>query len=259
MKVLHIWEIAGVASTLSKYLAPLGVDCKVMCSDKGDPYGFMANHVNHSKPVTAAIIIAEARKYDVLHIHFHDEFLPLLRRIYPTKPMVMHYHGSDIRGRDRAKYFRHADAILYSTKDLAEWLPSYAEFFPNPVDTQLFTPTEKRPDHECAIHFSYEADDLATEIAKKQNIPLIITTQKIPHSEMPAFLRNYTHLIEVKRKNGKLITGHVNDTGSLLSLEALACGLSVLCLDGERVGLPPEHRASVAAERVARVYKELIE
>ena len=257
MKVLHIWEISGVASTLQKHLAPLGVDCKVMCSDKGDPYGFAANHINHSKPVTAAIIAAEARKYDVLHIHFHDEFLPLLRGLYPSKPMVMHYHGSDIRGRDRAKYLRHADAILYSTRDLAEYLPPEAEYFPNPIDTNIFTPAEKRPDHEYAIHFSYEADDLATGIAEKRNIPIIIIKQKIPHSEMPALLRNYTHLIEVKRKNGHLIMGHVNDTGSLLSLEALACGLSVLCLDGERVGLPPEHRASVAAERAAQLYEEI--
>lgn len=258
LKILHVWEVAGVASTLSRHLAPLGYDCKVICSDKGDPFGFTENHINHSKPLTAVLLIAEAIKYDLLHIHFHDELLPLLRRVYPLKPMVMHYHGSDIRGKDRSQFHRHADAILYSTRDLRPYLPDYAEFLPNPVEN-CFCPGADSTIRDCAVHFSYGADDLAEKIAGKYGLPLVIVKKPIPHREMPTLLHNYTHLVEAKRKDGREIMGSVEDTGSLLSLEALASGLTVLCRDGERRGLPQEHQASVVAERVAHIYEELME
>ena len=64
--------------------------------------------------------------------------------LYPKKPIILHYHGSRIRGKakERRKYYQKADSIIVSTSDLLETLPD-ATYIPNPVDTELFKPMEK--------------------------------------------------------------------------------------------------------------------
>jgi hypothetical protein len=70
-----------------------------------------------------------ARRYDVLHFHYHSA-LParlhyadfILWRLMGKK-IVMHYRGDDIRNHPHAVPRRLAHAILVSTPDLLEWEP----------------------------------------------------------------------------------------------------------------------------------------
>ena len=258
LRILHIWE-QGISSTLARTMDRLyGTSSMVLMREKLDPY--------HHNTVTPNLqggaadfylkVLLKVPHVDIVHIHTHDRFVKLVKAL--RKPVVLSYHGSDIRGRWQEKQGRwsHADALTVSTRDLLEGAPDHVIYFPNPVD-ESFKPDAK-PECECAIHFSYGADDLAKEIADRHGLPLIIVKQPIQHCDMPYFLRNYTHLVEAKRKNGQLIMSHIADTGSLLSLEALSCGLIVLCLDGERRGLPLEHCPEAAAGKLIRIYRELV-
>jgi glycosyltransferase involved in cell wall biosynthesis len=155
MKVLHIWNTAGVASILAKYQAELlGWNTWVLMRLPYDPfcmtlYGELDTDTRNSFMVRALWIlksVLRSRCYDLIHVHALDKILPILRVLYPQKPIIMHYHGTDIRGKwsERKKYWRNANLILVSTLDLLTTLPrEYLQYrrivyLPNPVDTRLF-------------------------------------------------------------------------------------------------------------------------
>ena len=257
VNVVHIGNQCGVASTLQRCMRN-EYSIRVIEKTENDPYG----HTNKNSLISGKIAFSAscgwaAHHADLVHIHSHDRFLNFL--FLGKIPAVMHYHGTDIRGRweEKRRNWENADRILVSTRDLLDGAPDGVEYFPNPVDP-MFKPG-KLPDRECAVHFSYNADEEAQAIAEENDLPLVIVKQKIPHHDIPALLHNYTHIVEVKKKNGKIIMGSVEDTGSLLSLEALASGLTVLCRDGWRRDLPLEHRLEEAVKTLGRIYKELIE
>lgn len=258
MRILHIGNTGGVASTLAYTMDQVyKTDSQVLQPKKNDPYGltFYGETVKGGRVPYYIRCSACAVKANILHIHAQHEHVSEFRKF--GKPLLIHYHGSDIRGQweTKRKQWQNVDRILVSTRELLEGAPSRAQYFPNPVDP-MFTPG-KLPDRECAVHFSYNADEEAQELADRNGLPLVIVKQRIPHNEIPALLRNYTHLIECKKKNGATIMGSVWDTGSRLSLEALACGLTVICRDGWRKGLPREHRPDYAADRLWRIYQEM--
>jgi len=82
-----------------------------------------------------------ARKFDILHVHSFDKIVPFLKLFYPRKPIILHYHGTDIRGKwlQKMKYWSKADIVLCSTPDLLDnKISKLASYQPNPVDTDLF-------------------------------------------------------------------------------------------------------------------------
>jgi hypothetical protein len=175
--------------------------------------------------------------------------------------VVLHYHGTDIRGRwaDRKKHWDWADAILVSTRNLLLGAPANARYQPNPIDTEIFHPVKNVLVEYGALHFDYDAADVAKLIARVNNMPLTIRKKGVPYTMMPDVLRGFTHYIEAKRDSSdKLLSTRPTDTGSLLALQALACGLTVLTLTGKRVGLPPEHRVEAVVDSVYKVYEEVM-
>lgn len=263
VRILHVWD-QGINALLIEYMDRLcGTESTIIHNEAFDPYGMTPakwkrhyggklHRAHFQADVAKAAVLS-----DVVHVHSVDSVVPLLKKL--RRRVVLHYHGSDIRGKweSRRELWGSADRILVSTRDLLTGAPDSTMYQPNPVNP-IFAPGAK-PERDCAIHYSYGADILAERIAAEAHLPLIIVKQSIPHLELPHVLRRFTHYVEVKQLNGELIMSHVADTGSLLSLEALACGLRVLCLDGERVGLPDEHRPEAVARSIYRVYEELIE
>ena len=205
-----------------------------------------------------------ARKFDIVHVHFLDELVPFLKFFYPRKPLVLHYHGSRIRGKWglRRKYWSKADVVLYSTLDLLDdKTPGCAVYLPNPVDIEIFYPKGVKPKPKAAFHFSYNADDLAMEYAEKYGLELTIYNSKkqgfIPHLRFPEVLCQYRYYIDVKRNaSGELLTVPLSKT----ALEALACGLKVITWKGEIVeSLPEEHLPEKVLRRLYHLYLRLKE
>jgi len=262
IKILMVWD-QGINEVLTRYLKPLGINCVTVHKAEYDPYNYSPEAkrypVRWSKKLFIMDILKEAITSDIIHVHSCDELIPYLKILH--KPILMHYHGSDIRDRweERKKYWIRVDRILVSTRNLLEGAPENTINQPNPVDTEIFKKIDSIIPMTKALHFDYGAVDLAEKIAKDHGLELDVREKGIPRAEMPTLLNRYLYYIDVKRDySGRLLVGKPNDTGSLLGLEALACGLTVLNLSGERRGLPPEHQPVAVANKLYEIYEELV-
>jgi len=265
MKILHVLNTAGVASIIGKYMDRLfdTKSCVVTrkCQDK---FGLTTYGEYWDCDTWAFLgkIIFESRHHDIIHLHDRDILLPLLKQLYPNKPLIMHYHGTKIRGQwhKRKKYWKYADQILVVTPDLLKGAPKNAELVLNPVDKTLFF-SQGNNNAPRAVHFKYRVDEIAREIAEKHNLSLLIHDRKrnpIPHIKMPAFLSEFTHLIDVKKDvRGNLLSPP--DTTSKTSLEALACGLKVIPYKGNILrGLPYYNEPEFVVSRIYGIYQEML-
>src|SRR6185436_3124143 len=83
MRILHILDAAGVACIYSKYQRKQGHDAKVIWNrDVLDKYGIYDFY----------------RDY-VIHVHgYIDILFELRKKFHRQKKIILHYHGTDIRG-----------------------------------------------------------------------------------------------------------------------------------------------------------------
>jgi len=176
VKVLHIWNPAGVASILAKYQSKiLNWKTWVITRKYYDRYNVtIYGEAIKCRAFTFKIkALIKALSFNIIHIHAFDEFIPLLKRLYPSKKIVLHYHGSDIRGKwkERERFWKKADSILVSTPDLLEDAPQHVIYLPNPVDTELFKPMPKLRELRTALYFikHQQGENIkwAIEVAKK--------------------------------------------------------------------------------------------
>jgi hypothetical protein len=185
MNILHIHDQAGVACILAKYQRYNGMKSKVLSYNKIDKYGILKFYKDYVELVDrsnfAEYCLSEAKNADIIHIHSAEQLVIKLRKAYGnSKKIVLHYHGTDIRGlnnknnpnsssiqntatrtksfaakvKNRLRlvqmgYYRSlriesqklANEILVSTPDLLSLLPD-AKYLPNPVDVDHFSQDE---------------------------------------------------------------------------------------------------------------------
>lgn len=188
LNILHVWDQAGVACVLAKYQRKQGCQSKVIITSNADKFGiydfYSKNNggkdgivdVVASPQDFADACIRRAESADVIHVHSRAEMVPLLRKEFGvSKTIVLHYHGTDIRGvkkynlphrsvasdvavaaiyavrriRKRSANLQArklADMVLVATPDLLELAPATsAAYIPNPVDIEHFQPTRRDP------------------------------------------------------------------------------------------------------------------
>jgi len=264
MKILHIWSCAGVSSLIAKYM-DMGhnTNSDVIITEKWDKIGLNSSAYTFrikSKPMFGLRCLIMARKYDLIHVHYHSIFIPFLKTLY-KKPVIMHFHGSDVRENweARLKRIKRADKILVSTPDLLMGSPLGTSWIPNPVDTVKFTPIYRTPKKGTALTFSYGADEEAQAIADHHELDLDIIQGNVPHGKVPYLMSQYDYYIEVKRDfRDRLL--YEGSTLSKAGLEALAMGLKVVSKDlSIREGLPGLHRPEYVAKILFNLYEELME
>jgi glycosyltransferase involved in cell wall biosynthesis len=265
MKILHVLNTAGVASIIAKNMDRIhGTQSQVITRKCQDKYGHTVygKYWNYSFYSFLTRIIFEARNHDIIHLHDRDILIPILKKIYPNKPVIIHYHGSKIRYRwtERKKYWRHADQIIVVTQDLLKYAPENVLLVENPVDTELFQLNESQPELS-ALHMEYGVNDLAKEIAQNRCIPLKIHNRRInpiPYTKMPELLNQYTHYIDVKWGYPEILL-YPPDSFSRTGLEALACGLRVISVNQfEAKGLPEENYPEYVAKILYQIYQKLL-
>jgi len=264
LRILHVWNTAGVASIIAKYMDKMfGTESNVIMRRQFDKLGLTTYGElwdSGSKVFTFRALL-KARKYDLVHVHDFDKFVSYLKFLYPNKPVILHYHGSMIRGKakERERYYKKADFLIVSTSDLLGDLPN-ATHVPNPVDTEFFHPVPIESEPGTALHFNYNSIDLAKVFAETHNLRLTIyTTEKdgwISHVKLPEFLCRFEYYIDVKRNNeGKLLHA-LSKTG----LEALGCGLKVISWDGKIVEvLSKENKPDSVTKQIYKIYKNYTE
>ena len=175
MRILHIWDQAGVACILAKYQRMQGHQSKVIRISGQDKFGIYYFYKEYVFDVKldgfTEKCIQEAKSADVVHIHSRIDILLKLRENFGrSKKIILHYHGTDIRGlkkqklphrsqlsdlairsimmyrriRDKVlfrkrmhiKAQRMADTVIVSTPDLLH-LVAKGIHLPNPVDTAV--------------------------------------------------------------------------------------------------------------------------
>jgi len=263
MKILHIWSCAGVSCLIAKYMDQRHeTQSDVIITEKWDKIGlndYRATRIK-SKPMFGLRGLAMARDYDVIHVHYHSIFIPFLKFLY-NKPVIMHFHGSDVRHNweARLKRIKKADCVVVSTPDLLTGAPPGTSWIPNPVDTVKFTPVSWVPKKKTALTFSYGADDEAGAIAEHYDLELDLVKGPIPHGQVPRLMSKYRYYIDVKRDfRDRLL--YEGSTLSKTGLEALAMGLKVISKDlSIREGLPEIHQPENVADGLFYTYELLME
>ena len=186
MRILHIEDAAAVACILAKYQnLTEGCESKVLKLDKYDKFGFYKFYEDYVNIITSEelffnSILEEAKKADIIHVHSKVELVPYLRNKFgKSKKIILHYHGTDIRGlknqklphrsrisdtairliylyrrirnvvllkkRIHSKVQSLSDLIIVSTPDLLQYISTRRGikkiYLPNPVDSDLFNPS----------------------------------------------------------------------------------------------------------------------
>jgi glycosyltransferase involved in cell wall biosynthesis len=220
MRILHIEDAAAVACILAKYQNQTqGYKSKVVKLDKYDKFGFYRFYKDYVNIVTSEeqffnFVLEEAKKADIIHVHSKVELVPYLRNKFgQSKKIVLHYHGTDIRGLNKQKLphrsrisdtairliysyrrIRNAillkkrihpkvqslsDLIIVSTPDLLQYISAKRKikkmYLPNPVDSDLFNP-DIIPSAKSGDNLKAQAVTMDTEVT---NVPWVQNYLKI--------------------------------------------------------------------------------
>ena len=185
MRILHIEDAAAVSCILAKYQQQIqGHNSKVIKFDRYDKFGFYKFYKDYVTIASTEAqfltnVIEDTKHADIIHIHARADLVLRLRNKFgKSKKIILHYHGTDIRGlnkqklphrsrksdaaislilkyrkiRDmllRKKRIHHkaqnlADAVIVSTSDLLQYISTgnaiKKTYLPNPVDLDVFTP-----------------------------------------------------------------------------------------------------------------------
>lgn len=292
MRILHILDAAGVACIYSKYQRMQGHDAMVIWNkDVVDKYGIYDFYKEYLTNVTyekfTQTCLKEAENVDVIHVHgYIDILFELRKRFQRQKKIILHYHGTDIRGLKKqelphrsvrsdiaiklkmlyrkkighARAQKLADAVCVSTPDLLP-LVRNGIHIPIPIDIEHFSP-KSNPDGELkeAFTINSEVTDIqrALDICQKNQIKLDIeiidrTKNPIIYANIPDFIRRYRTYVDIRYVNDVVL-----ENLSSTALQSLACGLSVVDYKLEfRRGLPKEHDAVNVASQLSSIYSQI--
>ena len=294
MKILHINDQAGVACILAKFQEKQGVESKVIAI--ADKYGIKEYYKNNvifvEKENFYSASLNESASYDIIHIHSVDALVYKLRRRYGNrKKIILHYHGTDLRGnykksvslalkldqfrvrmKNKLWLLRNgytgslqdtmqqlADIVLVSTPDLLK-VANKSHYLPNPVDTELFNENisnhQKDPNYD-AITIKTEAIDIqrALHYIKDRNITYNIYVHDRTYNPIP-----YKDMPELLKKYNtyvdiKFVNGRLLESASKTALESLASGLEVLNYQLKYTKkLPYKHEAPTVVKNLFNIY-----
>jgi hypothetical protein len=292
MRILHILDAAGVACIYSKYQQMQGhVTSVIWNKDVADKYGIYDFYKDYLIKVTygkfTETCLNEGKTADVIHVHGYIDILFKLRKKFGRqKKIILHYHGTDIRGLKNQKlphrsllsdtaiklkmFYRkkigharaqkQADVVCVSTPDLLP-LVSNGIHIPIPIDTKHFSP-KSNPTGELKEAFTINSEvtniQRALDLCKKNQINFDVevidrTKNPIMYTDIPDFIRGYKTYVDIRYVND-IVLENLSST----ALQSLACGLSVVDYKLEfRRGLPKEHDAVNVASQLSKIYSKL--
>lgn len=265
-KILHVWDYAGVSCILAKYLRNKGYKSKVLMRKSHDPMGIVKYYKEERLGFGGRLFLEysslKSLNYDIIHVHGLYKFVPKLRKRYPKKKIVLHYHGLDIKWNKERDLMKEcekmSDLVITASKQLHEFVDN-SVYLPTIIDTELFRPMdEAKRKKAIMMSIRYLDIDATKKFLVYNNCPYdyeIFDREKNPiqYWEMPKFLNKYKTLIDVKISNGVL-----TQAMSKTSLEALACGLEVYNYESEVINeLPEEHKPENVIKKLIHYYGEL--
>lgn len=235
MKVLYLWNTAGVFSPVANWLNENGHEAKILARWAFDIYEQTSSldcavMVNSARDFyKASIKLIRSFKPDIIHVSGSLKALAIARTFAWRTPIVMTFHGADVRNPDKKPSVvatRLADFIHVTTQDLAP----YGTWIDRPLDPMFHYRGDRQAGTALMFyksHFMTDQRELARMWCAGKEIELDILDElhpdfPIPNKDMPALFSKYEYYLDMK--------GHVGDLYALskTAREALACGCKVL-------------------------------
>jgi glycosyltransferase involved in cell wall biosynthesis len=227
---LHINNICGLSQTLCQEQRRLGIWSGVL--DLPKEKTFFKRFKRRLKLIKISINIIP--RTDILHFHYHTILpfgLDLIVWKVLGKEIIMHFHGSDIRGKG-TQFLKLllADKIFVSTPDLLKWTRGDAVWLPNPINLELpeLQPIEK--EDSPIITIVHAPSDRHIKGTKY----LQLAIQSLQFKGYPVRLKiieNQSHEVALKAMQradivvDQLLSGYY----SMVTIEAWALGKPVIC------------------------------
>jgi len=269
LKIFHIWNTAGVAGRLAFYMDKrFFTKSTVVYSKSNDIFTLHrgGDLVDHKGRWFYLYCFIKSFGSNVIHIHGMDKIYLLLAlqfyRILLGKKIIMHYHGTKVRGRWHEKKYVGwlVDKFLVSTSDLLEGSPMGTSWVPNVIDEELFDPANHKMKTNKAFHVDLFAEDVAKLYADQYGLELVVRYNRndnaLPQVEFGNLLGSFAYYVDVKRdyiKHEKIL-----EAMSLTGLEALYSGSVVIDWKGELVSkFPDEHLSENVIPKLYRHYLRL--
>ena len=255
LKIIHIWNTAGIGGLIARYMDRMkGTDSVCYMWNKWDPFDMGTEKTivyatafgDRVGKIKVPFLALTARHFDVIHNHGLDGLTPWLRLLYPKKKIILHYHGTRIRGKwdQKKKLWRHADRIIVSTPDLLDGAPVGVLYVPNLMDWDTIDRLKERHGkgigmaaENSALTVSRWADDEAQAIADAHGLRLVFWDRErapLDHKQFLDYVSRFSAYIDIKRD---FLTGpgtdQILEAHSLTGLEAMGLGLTVLNWRGE--------------------------
>ncbi|MCE7749758.1 MAG: glycosyltransferase [Candidatus Heimdallarchaeota archaeon] len=288
LKILHIWMSADVAVTMSKELKKRGHDVRILISENADPFGWReaAPELVHTTKTDLGLFLKVIRKIfffrpDIVHIHGMLNIVKWVRYVYKKIPIVMHFHGTDIREvwdvrmPDLLKL--NIGAYVVASEDLLRGAPKDNVYFiANPVDEDLFTRTVEGNNNKALFISINEIQGLAEERARKYakdklNMELEVldrTTSSIPYIGLKDYLQQFAAYLDFKidgmfgGSKEEVYEDRENPYVTCLSLtayQALALGIIAVDYNDEvHTELPVERTPAHAVDILEKIYYDVL-
>lgn len=291
-KILHVWDLAGVASIMCKYQNRLGYNAKVYINEKFDTYRFSdvykENTIYHYDPKNRKKILNQVNFISQLKkivdnfkpdiIHFHGlEYIPIFFKLLGYK-ILIEFHGTRIRhkyydgsinpNRKTPRwmfriYWLLGIPIFVSTPDLLRDVPKYNKprkinrLISNPVDKDIFNISRHKPISETALfylnHYDVDNLDIAINRTIKRGYKILIHDREKGISLNHLEFANYLSNFECYVDRIKI------DSLSKTALECLAMGLKVIDWKNDIIkDLPHEHDPYNVARKTLEIYDKIM-
>ncbi len=288
LKILHIWMSADVAVTMSKELKRRGHNVQILISENSDPFGWReaAPDLVHTTKTDLGLFLKVIRKIfffrpDIVHVHGMVNVVRWVRYVYKKIPLVMHFHGTDIRDvwdvrmPDLKKL--NIGAYVLASEDLLRGAPKENVYFiPNPVDEDLFTRTVEGNNNKALFIRINDIQDLAEERAEKYakeklNMELEVLdrpTNAIRYIDLRDYLQQFAAYLDFKidgmfgGSDEEIYAKRENPYVTCLSLtayQALALGIIAVDYNDEvHTELPVERTPAYAVDILDKVYYNVL-
>jgi hypothetical protein len=217
-RFLQIWDITCSSATLAAFLEEQGWECMVIARKAFDRHNCGAEFTNYNLVEGRALnfyreVLRAIRQFkpSVILIRYIFNILPLVRLFAPHTPLIMQFHGGDLRRFidgvlvERKKLpwqARLATKVIVSTRDLEKW----GEYYGTPIHPMFKPgPPDKRK-AGTALHIKTGAaigtEERAMQFAEANGLELTIIDrtkgEKVAHVEMPQLLQQYEWYIDIK-------------------------------------------------------------
>lgn len=266
MKVLIMWNTAGAFSQIAKWLNENGHEARIVMRDEYDIFG-------HTRDSGCGVMVGSAKDFylegmkqilkwrpDVIHSSSSLKMLILARMVAPRTPIILSYHGSDIRYTPTGK--------VHPMTDLADFIhvvsPDLQEYgvWIDRVVNDYFKYEGGREQKTALMYYSphYYVDSRveALQWCIDRGITLTIIDRSepdfvpIPNKEMPAIYSKHEYYLDWKGQKDEI------NALSRSALEALACGCKVVHDSDVELIIEPDDYPMATVENYLMLYELVI-